>query len=261
MKPPGKPKISSAAGQIPLPPASLLWWSTHPAWHFCPIQPVSSRLLAHPILVCHALQPGRSMVMGPGRSQLWPLRVQLDPTHRVGLTRGREWVTRQYWMARWVSSSDLQGAVKYHWTLLGRVLIISSCSCETGSIATRGSSALKWTVLETTFYLSSSFCYLPAHILQSPLLRPASYLLPEICPEILKPKGCFLGTGNSFYNWNAYPFMGLPRIRAGKPQKETERKNVTESTRCFINRKARKKTLKHICMRLCFYVLMGHFYS
>ena len=145
--------------------------------------------------------------------------------------------------------------------IVKRVLIISSCSCETGSIATRGSSALKWTVLETTFYLSSSFCYLPAHILQSPLLRPASYLLPEICPEILKPKGCFLGTGNSFYNWNAYPFMGLPRIRAGKPQKETERKNVTESTRCFINRKARKKTLKHICMRLCFYVLMGHFYS
>lgn len=46
----------------------------------------------------------------------------------------------------------------------------------------------------------ASFCYLPAHILQSPLLRPASYLLPEICPEILKPKGCFLGTGDSFYN-------------------------------------------------------------
>lgn len=71
----------------------------------------------------------------------------------------------------------------------------------TGSTATRGSSALKWTVSETTFYLlQESFCYLPAHILQSPLLRPASYLLPEIRPEILKPKGCFLGTGDSFYN-------------------------------------------------------------
>lgn len=46
---------------------------------------------------------------------------------------------------------------------------------------------------------------------------------------------------------NAYPFMGLPRIRVGESQKETEEKNrVTESTRCFFNRRARKKTLKHI---------------
>lgn len=40
--------------------------------------------------------------------------------------------------------------------------------------------------------------------------------------------------------------MGLPRSRAGKPQKETEEKiRVTERMRYFINRKARKKTLKH----------------
>lgn len=71
-EPPGKPRICSVAGQTPLPSASLLWWPTPPAWHFCPVQPVSSRLLAHLILVCHALQPGRSMVMGPDRSQLWP---------------------------------------------------------------------------------------------------------------------------------------------------------------------------------------------
>lgn len=46
---------------------------------------------------------------------------------------------------------------------------------------------------------------------------------------------------------NVYPFMGLPRSRAGKPQKETEEKiRVTERMRYFINRKARKKTLKHI---------------
>lgn len=48
--------------------------------------------------------------------------------------------------------------------------------------------------------LIESFCYLPVHILQSPPLRSASYPLPEISPEILKPKGCFLGTGNVFYN-------------------------------------------------------------
>lgn len=41
--------------------------------------------------------------------------------------------------------------------------------------------------------------------------------------------------------------MDLPRIRVGKPQKETEENiRVTESLRYFINKKARKKTLKHI---------------
>lgn len=75
---------------------------------------------------------------------------------------------------------------------------------------------------------SESFCYLPVHVLQSPLLRPASYLL----PEILKPKGCFLGTGD-FIIENAYPFMGLPRIRVGKPQKETEEKKSHRKYQIF----------------------------
>ena len=48
--------------------------------------------------------------------------------------------------------------------------------------------------------LIESFCYLPVHILKSPPLRSASYPLPEISPKILKPKGCFLGTGDLFYN-------------------------------------------------------------
>lgn len=109
--------------------------------------------------------------------------------------------------------------------IVKRVLIISSCPCETGSIATRGSSALKWTVLETTFYLSSeSFCYLPAHVLQSPLLRPASYLLPEIRPEILKPKGCFLGTGDSFYNWKCISFYGSPKNKGWETTKGNKEK-------------------------------------
>lgn len=45
--------------------------------------------------------------------------------------------------------------------------------------------------------------------------------------------------------------MGLPRVRVGKPQKETEEKiRVTETMRHFINRKARKKTLKHILNKI-----------
>lgn len=55
--------------------------------------------------------------------------------------------------------------------------------------------------------------------------------------------------------------MGLPRVRVGKPQKETEEKiRVTESMRYFINRKAGKKTLNTFGMRLNYSFLIGHFY-
>lgn len=47
---------------------------------------------------------------------------------------------------------------------------------------------------------------------------------------------------------DVYPFMVLPRVGVGKPQKETEEKNQShrKCERFFVTRKARTKTLKPI---------------
>ena len=202
--------------------------------------------------------------MGPDRSQLWPEssagpypQCGADERSRVSDQAILDGMVGQFfWSVRWSEISlDF---------IVNRELVISSCLRMPVKLVLlppeeAAPSSGQFRNQPVLSIPSESFCYVPVHVLQSPLLRPASYLL----PGILKPKGCFLGTGDSFYNWKCISFYGSPKNQGWETTKGNRREKESQKVPdvLLIGKPGRRLWDFIFAWKLCFSILMGHFYS